>query len=225
MYLGEIAHRFALLRRSYSFLATRSFIAALSSASSAYIRLSRMGLQFLEPLQARGVHAAALRLPLVVRRWVDPGLTGTLASPCLRIETIWVSLNLRLLHGTSWLGRCQKAPSRISGIRGSLRPHQRLARKLSHTTTKVTLLPREKVTAEGVSGGTKSDSSSSPPGHAGCRRRLQPQRDVMRGVTSALICPSTEEPLWIWASVGGVQPDLAKVEHVRLPARRSHTYG
>src|SRR5690606_1021394 len=38
--LQEEAHGVALLRRPYSFLAIRSFIAALSRASSAYIRLS-----------------------------------------------------------------------------------------------------------------------------------------------------------------------------------------
>src|SRR5690606_30708461 len=40
MNLDEEPHRLALLHRPYSFSAIRSFIAALSSASSAYIRLS-----------------------------------------------------------------------------------------------------------------------------------------------------------------------------------------
>src|SRR3546814_3006360 len=40
VHLDQVPHRFALLLRPYSFFAIRSFIAALSSASSAYIRLS-----------------------------------------------------------------------------------------------------------------------------------------------------------------------------------------
>lgn len=33
-----------------------------------------LGFQLLDPLQVRGVHAAVLRLPRVVRRRADPGL-------------------------------------------------------------------------------------------------------------------------------------------------------
>src|SRR5690606_6338819 len=40
VHLDQVPHRLALLLRPYSFSAIRSFIAALSSASSAYIRLS-----------------------------------------------------------------------------------------------------------------------------------------------------------------------------------------
>src|SRR5690606_15868255 len=40
MYLDQVPHCLALLLRPYSFFAIRSFIAALPSASSAYIRLS-----------------------------------------------------------------------------------------------------------------------------------------------------------------------------------------
>src|SRR5690606_26110839 len=40
VHLDQVPHGLALLLRPYSFFAIRSFIAALSSASSAYIRLS-----------------------------------------------------------------------------------------------------------------------------------------------------------------------------------------
>lgn len=40
MHFGQEAHRLSLLGRPYSFFAIRSFSAALSSAISAYIRLS-----------------------------------------------------------------------------------------------------------------------------------------------------------------------------------------
>ncbi len=40
MHWTQVLHRLAFARRPYSFFAIRSFIAALSSASSAYIRFS-----------------------------------------------------------------------------------------------------------------------------------------------------------------------------------------
>src|SRR5690606_39622954 len=41
MHLDQVPHCFSLLDRPYSFFAIRSFIAALSNASSAYMRLRR----------------------------------------------------------------------------------------------------------------------------------------------------------------------------------------
>src|SRR5690606_34844083 len=73
-----------------------------------------LGLQFLDPLQVRGVHAAVLRLPLVVRRRADPGLPAQVLdrNPGITLLEDRDDLGLaelRLLHGTSWLRRCQKA--------------------------------------------------------------------------------------------------------------------
>src|SRR5690606_29325427 len=73
-----------------------------------------LGLQLLDPLQVRGVHAAVLRLPLVVRRRADPGLPAQVLdrNPGITLLEDRDDLGLaelRLLHGTSWLRRCQKA--------------------------------------------------------------------------------------------------------------------
>src|SRR5690606_15130898 len=62
----------------------------------------------------RGVHAAVLRLPLVVRRRADPGLPAQVLdrNPGITLLEDRDDLGLaelRLLHGTSWLRRCQKA--------------------------------------------------------------------------------------------------------------------
>src|SRR5690606_19746630 len=72
------------------------------------------GLQLLDPPQVRGVHAAVFRLPLVVRRRTDPGSPAQVLDrhPGITLLEDRDDLGLaelRLLHGTSWLERCQKA--------------------------------------------------------------------------------------------------------------------
>src|SRR5512138_2052898 len=73
-----------------------------------------LGLQLLDPLQVRGVHAAVFRLPLVVRRRANAGLPAQVLDrhPGITLLEDRDDLGLaelRLLHGTSWLERCQKA--------------------------------------------------------------------------------------------------------------------
>jgi hypothetical protein len=80
------------------------------------------------PLQVRRLQSAVLRLPLVVgRHAVAPAcrqtsFTGTPASACLRIETIWVSVKFDFFMEPPG---CENMPgsstSVVSTQRGSLR--------------------------------------------------------------------------------------------------------
>src|SRR5690606_30479609 len=77
------------------------------------LELGVLRFQVLDPSQVRRLHPAVLRLPLVVRRRTDPRLPAEILhrNPGITLLEDRDDLSLaelRLLHGTSWLKRCQK---------------------------------------------------------------------------------------------------------------------
>src|SRR5690606_10054377 len=69
-----------------------------------------LGFQILDPTQLRGLQAAVLRLPLVVRRHADAGLPADVLDRHSSVGLLEDRDDLGLgetglLHGTSWLGK------------------------------------------------------------------------------------------------------------------------
>src|SRR5690606_8470474 len=90
-----------------------------------------LGFQLLDPLQVRRLHAAVLRLPLVVRRRADAGLPADVLDRHTGVGLLEHGDDLGLgesglLHGTSWLGNVpESSTSVVSTYWGSLRTRWR----------------------------------------------------------------------------------------------------